>query len=87
MRFEKLIIMNNEHPDEHDITRRILGDGGEWVFPSESTHCQYEMYKSDIEWIDGRTAVCPKCGKKVYAYIIHERDGKTPPKKEPVKED
>lgn len=78
--------MSEERPDEHDITRRILGDGGEWVFPSECPHCQYEMYKSDIEWIDGRTATCPKCGKKVYAQIIHPHGGKTP-QKEPVKDE
>lgn len=80
-----MISLNDKRPDDLDITRRILGDGGEWVFPAECPHCQYEMYKSDIDWIDGRTAVCPNCGEKVYGHIVHERDGKHP-KKEPVED-
>ena len=78
--------MSDEKPNDLDITRRILGDGGEWTFPGECPHCNYEMYKSDIEWIDGRTAICPKCGKKVYGQIVHERGGKVPEKK-PVRDE
>ncbi len=78
--------VNDEGKFEDDITRKILGDGGEWTFPAVCPHCNHKMYKSAPEWIDGRTAICPKCGKKVYAQIIHERGGRTP-KKEPVKND
>jgi hypothetical protein len=72
MRGWKMDKKENELPPyEADETHRILGDGGEWVFPTECPHCQADLVAMDIEWIDSRKAECPNCKKMVFAYIRH----------------